>query len=154
MIWAKLLLVAVLASQLTDGLRMRTGEMGQDDLQATAEVQALVDQVRGQVEEMTNALYTNFQAVIYKTQLVSGTNFFVKAMIVSFFCFVCSLRLASPQSSCEVVFVLRCLSRSFQVDVGNGNYIHVRIYRKLPGDVSLVAVLTDKAVDDPIIYFP
>ncbi|XP_028608122.1 cystatin-A-like [Grammomys surdaster] len=45
---------------------------------ATAEVQEIADQVKAQLEEKTNEKYENFKAVEYKTQVVAGTNYFIK----------------------------------------------------------------------------
>ncbi|XP_073526971.1 cystatin-B-like [Phyllobates terribilis] len=47
---------------------------------ATEEVQGLCDQVKAEVEEKHGKKYPTFVAVEYKTQLVAGTNFFVKVL--------------------------------------------------------------------------
>ncbi|XP_069616617.1 cystatin-B-like [Ranitomeya imitator] len=47
---------------------------------ATEAVQALCDQVKAEVEEKHGKKYPKFVAVEYKTQLVAGTNFFVKVL--------------------------------------------------------------------------
>lgn len=43
----------------------------------------------------------------------------------------------------------------FQVDVGNGNYIHVKVFEGLHKDEDLVlsGYQTDKTKDDEITYF-
>ncbi|XP_049641415.1 cystatin-B [Suncus etruscus] len=46
---------------------------------ATAETQAIADQVRAQLEEKENRKFSTFKAVEYKTQVVAGRNLFIKA---------------------------------------------------------------------------
>ena len=43
----------------------------------------------------------------------------------------------------------------FQIHVGGGNHIHVRIYEPLPGngDISLTCYETNKIAADPLDYF-
>ncbi|KAI5182104.1 Cystatin-B [Manis pentadactyla] len=48
---------------------------------ATAEIQAIVDQVRSQLEERENKKYTVFKAVEFKSQVVEGTNYFIKVQV-------------------------------------------------------------------------
>ncbi|KAM5154326.1 cystatin-B [Callospermophilus lateralis] len=45
---------------------------------ATAETQDIADQVKSQLEEKENQKFPVFQAVSYKSQVVAGTNFFIK----------------------------------------------------------------------------
>eukprot|EP00413_Alexandrium_margalefii_P022556 CAMPEP_0204569024 /NCGR_PEP_ID=MMETSP0661-20131031/37512_1 /ASSEMBLY_ACC=CAM_ASM_000606 /TAXON_ID=109239 /ORGANISM="Alexandrium margalefi, Strain AMGDE01CS-322" /LENGTH=98 /DNA_ID=CAMNT_0051577087 /DNA_START=29 /DNA_END=325 /DNA_ORIENTATION=- len=45
---------------------------------ATAEVQALCDKVKAEIEGKAGATYSTFTATSYATQVVSGTNYFVK----------------------------------------------------------------------------
>ena len=45
---------------------------------ATAEVQEIADQVKAQLKEETNDKYEEFEAVVYKTQVVAGVNYFIK----------------------------------------------------------------------------
>ncbi|XP_021529657.2 cystatin-A [Aotus nancymaae] len=45
---------------------------------ATPEVQEIVDKVKPQLEEKTNEKYEELQAVEYKTQVVAGTNYYIK----------------------------------------------------------------------------
>ncbi|POI26350.1 hypothetical protein CIB84_009900 [Bambusicola thoracicus] len=49
-----------------------------DPKPATPEVQHLADQVKPQLERRENETYTMFTAIIYRTQVVAGTNYFVK----------------------------------------------------------------------------
>ncbi|KAI5182105.1 cystatin-B [Manis pentadactyla] len=48
---------------------------------ATAEIQAIADQVRSQLEERENKKYTVFKAVEFKSQVVAGTNYFIKVQV-------------------------------------------------------------------------
>ncbi|XP_069801084.1 cystatin-B-like isoform X2 [Dendropsophus ebraccatus] len=48
---------------------------------ATDAVQALCEQVKPTVEEKHGKKYTTFVATEYKTQLVAGTNYFVKVHV-------------------------------------------------------------------------
>ncbi|XP_054432321.1 cystatin-B [Pteronotus mesoamericanus] len=48
---------------------------------ATAEIQAIADQVKSQLEEKENKKYTMFKAVEYQSQLVAGTNYFIKVQV-------------------------------------------------------------------------
>uniref|UniRef100_A0A8C5P6S1 Cystatin domain-containing protein n=1 Tax=Leptobrachium leishanense TaxID=445787 RepID=A0A8C5P6S1_9ANUR len=47
-------------------------------MEATSEVQALCDQVKVEVEQKCEKNFTKFVAICYKTQVVCGTNYFVK----------------------------------------------------------------------------
>ncbi|KAM5335614.1 cystatin-B [Glossophaga mutica] len=48
---------------------------------ATAEIQAIADQVKSQLEEKENKKYPIFKAVEYQSQLVAGTNYFIKVQV-------------------------------------------------------------------------
>ncbi|XP_075707135.1 cystatin-B-like [Rhinoderma darwinii] len=48
---------------------------------ATEEVQGLCDQVKAEVEEKHGKKYPTYVATEYKTQPVSGTNYFVKVHV-------------------------------------------------------------------------
>ncbi|XP_019601313.2 cystatin-B [Rhinolophus sinicus] len=48
---------------------------------ATAEIQAVADKVKSQLEEKANKKYTLFKAVEYKSQLVAGMNYFIKVQV-------------------------------------------------------------------------
>jgi len=52
-----------------------------DEKEATPEVQALVDQVKGDVVTSLGQEPPAFQATHYKTQVVAGTNYFVRVHI-------------------------------------------------------------------------
>ncbi|KAL0477004.1 Csta [Acrasis kona] len=75
------------------------------------------DLVRSEVEKRTNKNFEVFEPVEYKTQVVAGTNFFVK------------------------------------VHVGNGEHIHLRIYRDLSRNVQLSNLEENKTKDQEIQYF-
>ncbi|XP_070263208.1 cystatin-B [Myotis yumanensis] len=48
---------------------------------ATAEIQAIADKVKSQLEEKENKKYPTFKATEYKSQLVAGTNYFIKVQV-------------------------------------------------------------------------
>ncbi|XP_012635691.1 cystatin-A-like [Microcebus murinus] len=48
---------------------------------ATAEIQEIADKVKPQLEEKTNETYEEFEAVKYKSQVVAGTNFYIKVHV-------------------------------------------------------------------------
>ncbi|XP_042854808.1 cystatin-B [Panthera tigris] len=48
---------------------------------ATAETQAIADQVKPQLEEQENKKYTIFKAVEFRSQVVAGTNYFIKVQV-------------------------------------------------------------------------
>ncbi|XP_048338290.1 cystatin-B-like, partial [Sphaerodactylus townsendi] len=77
-------------------------------------------QVKPQLEARENTTYPVFTATEYRSQVVAGTNYFVK------------------------------------IDVGNGAFVHVRIFRPLPGsdkEVCLTDYQTGKKASDPLNYF-
>ncbi|KAM4794957.1 cystatin-A-like [Rhinophrynus dorsalis] len=45
---------------------------------ANPEVQAIVDEIKEELEKRSGQNFCTFKAVEYKTQLVAGTNYFVK----------------------------------------------------------------------------
>ncbi|XP_070605507.1 leukocyte cysteine proteinase inhibitor 1-like [Erythrolamprus reginae] len=45
---------------------------------ATSEIQGLADQVKGQLEEATGKNYAIYRAILYRAQVVVGTNYFLK----------------------------------------------------------------------------
>ncbi|CAH1798290.1 unnamed protein product, partial [Owenia fusiformis] len=49
-----------------------------DVKEADADVQRIIEQVRDSLEEKAGVKFTEFVAVHYKTQVVAGTNYFVK----------------------------------------------------------------------------
>nr|XP_020009015.1 cystatin-A-like [Castor canadensis] len=81
---------------------------------ATPEIQEIADRIKAEIEEKTNETYQEFKAVQYKSQVVAGTNLYIK--------------------------------------VGNGPYIHVRVFRGLRGqnDLELTAYETDKYEHDEL----
>ncbi|XP_036301593.1 cystatin-B-like isoform X1 [Pipistrellus kuhlii] len=52
-----------------------------DTKPATAEIQAIADKVKSQLEEKVNKKYPTFKATEYKSQLVAGTNYFIKVQV-------------------------------------------------------------------------
>ncbi|KAG6921211.1 cystatin A [Chelydra serpentina] len=48
---------------------------------ATPEIQKIADQVKPQLEGKENKTYPVFVALVYKTQVVAGTNYFIKVSI-------------------------------------------------------------------------
>lgn len=48
---------------------------------ATPEVQDIVNEVKPQFESRENRTYGIFKAIVYKTQVVAGTNYFIKVCI-------------------------------------------------------------------------
>lgn len=87
---------------------------------ATEEVQTLIEKVLHVAQEKSGKKFAMFQAVSYKSQVVAGTNYFVK------------------------------------VNVGDGEFVHLRIYQKLPcygGDAELSAMQHSMTEDQEIVYF-
>ncbi|XP_036992229.2 cystatin-B-like [Artibeus jamaicensis] len=87
---------------------------------ATAEIQAIADQVKCQLEEKENKKYTMFKAVEYQSQVVAGTNYFIK------------------------------------VQVGNNDFVHLRVYESLPHEnkpLALHSYQTNKTRHDKLEYF-
>ncbi|XP_072182668.1 cystatin-A [Excalfactoria chinensis] len=56
---------------------MMTGGFS-DPKPATPEVQHLADQVKAQLESRENKTYSTFKAIIYRLQVVAGTNYLIK----------------------------------------------------------------------------
>ncbi|XP_054569558.1 cystatin-B-like [Eptesicus fuscus] len=52
-----------------------------DTKPATAEIQAIADKVKAQLEEKENKKYPTFKATEYKSQVVAGTNYFIKVQV-------------------------------------------------------------------------
>ncbi|KAF5924015.1 hypothetical protein HPG69_010447 [Diceros bicornis minor] len=76
--------------------------------------------VKSQLEAKTNRTYEEFKAVEYKTQVVAGTNYYIK------------------------------------VQVGDNNYIHLKIFKSLPhrgGSLTLTGYLINKSKDDELKGF-
>ncbi|XP_061049142.1 cystatin-A isoform X1 [Eubalaena glacialis] len=48
---------------------------------ATPEIQEIANTVKPQLEEKTNETYEEFEAVEYKTQVVSGMNYYIKIRV-------------------------------------------------------------------------
>jgi len=87
---------------------------------ATEEIQAVVEKVKDQVLAKSNKVASVYEAVSYSTQVVAGTNFFVK------------------------------------VKVGDGDYIHLRIFRPLPPNqdqLELHSMQENKSLEDVLEHF-
>ncbi|XP_013813496.1 cystatin-A [Apteryx mantelli] len=52
-----------------------------DTKSATPEVQHIVDQVKPQFESRVNKTHGIFQAIVYRTQVVAGINYFIKVQV-------------------------------------------------------------------------
>ncbi|XP_074964600.1 cystatin-A-like [Phalacrocorax aristotelis] len=48
---------------------------------ATPEVQGIADQVKLELENKVNRTYEIFKAIIFKTQVVAGINYFIKVQV-------------------------------------------------------------------------
>ncbi|XP_059542645.1 cystatin-B-like [Myotis daubentonii] len=48
---------------------------------ATAKIQAIADKVKSQLEEKEKKKYPTFKATEYKSQVVAGTNYFIKVQV-------------------------------------------------------------------------
>ncbi|XP_072901496.1 cystatin-B-like [Hemitrygon akajei] len=86
----------------------------------TQEVQQLADSVKSQVEDKAGKTFDVFVVKAYKTQLVSGTNHYLK------------------------------------IHVGGIDYIHVKVYEKLPCHGSTKEILSiqdNKSKDEEINFF-
>ncbi|XP_004429704.1 PREDICTED: cystatin-B [Ceratotherium simum simum] len=87
---------------------------------ATAETQAIADQVKSQLEEKENKKFPLFKAVEFRSQVVAGMNHFIK------------------------------------VQVGDDDYVHIRVYERLPHEKkppALTSYQTNKARHDELSYF-
>ncbi|XP_059178991.1 cystatin-B-like [Physella acuta] len=52
-----------------------------DEQAANEEIQTIVDKIRPQLEEKMNRTFKVFEAIRYRSQVVAGTNFFVKVKV-------------------------------------------------------------------------
>ncbi|KFP24364.1 Cystatin-B, partial [Colius striatus] len=48
---------------------------------ATPEIQHIADQVKQQLESKENTKYSMFKAILYRSQVVAGTNYFIKMQV-------------------------------------------------------------------------
>ncbi|XP_065827449.1 stefin-C-like [Oscarella lobularis] len=87
---------------------------------ATAEIKAIAEEVKGAAEAKAGQCFSKFVATKYRSQVVAGTNYFIK------------------------------------VDVGDGQYVHIRVFQSLPTPeqkVELTDIQTGHTADDEITYF-
>eukprot|EP00296_Roombia_truncata_P010066 JP448762.1.p2 GENE.JP448762.1~~JP448762.1.p2 ORF type:complete len:99 (+),score=35.24 JP448762.1:35-331(+) len=54
------------------------GGIGAETIAANEEVQGLVDQLKAEINAKCNKTFSTLTAISYKTQVVAGTNYFVK----------------------------------------------------------------------------
>ncbi|CAM9684026.1 unnamed protein product [Bubo scandiacus] len=59
---------------------MMTGGLS-DTKPATPDVQHIINQVKPQFESRVNRTYGIFQAIVYRTQVVAGINYFIKVQV-------------------------------------------------------------------------
>nr|XP_058951946.1 cystatin-B-like [Pocillopora verrucosa] len=59
---------------------MACGAPGQE-MKANEEVQTIVNEVKSQAEAKAGTTFNEFKAISYRTQLVAGTNYFVKVKV-------------------------------------------------------------------------
>ncbi|XP_059139384.1 cystatin-B-like [Physella acuta] len=52
-----------------------------DVKEANEEIHELVKEIRGELEKKVEKTYPDFKAVSFKSQVVAGTNFFVKILV-------------------------------------------------------------------------
>jgi len=85
-----------------------------------SEVREICESIKNEIETSIGKNLTTFEPIEYATQVVAGTNFFVK------------------------------------IKVGDGDYIHARIFRSLPHagtTISLHSIQSGKTLQDPIAHF-
>ena len=86
--------------------------------------------------------YSNLKAVSYKTQVVAGTNYFVK------------VEFNSLLYSFISVSIFKYIN--FKAKANDGKHVHLRIFKPLPcnGDVpELTSLQHDKSADDELNFF-
>uniref|UniRef100_A0A8D0RL41 Cystatin domain-containing protein n=1 Tax=Sus scrofa TaxID=9823 RepID=A0A8D0RL41_PIG len=52
---------------------------------ATPEIQEIANKVKPQLEEKTKKTYEKFEAIIYRSQVVAGTNYYIKVSVQHLF---------------------------------------------------------------------
>ncbi|XP_019335674.1 cystatin-B [Alligator mississippiensis] len=121
---------------------------------AIPEVQKIADQVKSQLEAKTDKTYTVFKAIIYRTQLVGGTNYFIKV---------------KPQLEGKENKTYQCFTATeyksqvvagtnyfIKVQVGENDYVHLRVFVSLPHTnegITFTSYQTGKTGGDPLTYF-
>ena len=110
--------------------------------------------VKSSVEEQSGRKFTVFQAVSYASQVVAGINYFIKVRhALQVATSTQKLILGEDDIMAETCRMLVSLLFFIQVDVGEGNFITIRVFQNLDQEVSLSGYQLDKKKDDPIQYF-
>ncbi len=105
---------------------------------ATAEVQALCDKVRADIEAQAGSEVKEFQAINFKQQVGISHLGFVTT---------CKSMYVRPAQ------VVAGMNFFVKVHIGDERFVHVRIYRDLRDNVSLHGVVADKTRSDAVEYF-
>ncbi|KAG8224864.1 hypothetical protein J437_LFUL006457 [Ladona fulva] len=143
--------------------------------EATAEVQEIVETVKRAAEEKLGRSFTEFSVKNYKSQVVAGTNYFVKMLKKAGGISAVKEATAEVQEIVETVkrAAEEKLGRSFtefsvknyksqvvagtnyfvKVHIGMEKYIHLRIYKNLQKEITLHGVQDEKSELDEISYF-
>ncbi|RUS86179.1 hypothetical protein EGW08_006073 [Elysia chlorotica] len=121
---------------------------------ADEEVQTLIETVREQSEEKYGKPYEQYKAVEFKSQVVAGTNYFVKVREQS------EEKYGKPYEQYKAVEyksqVVAGTNFFVKIQISDSEFIHVRIFKCLPhenGLPKLVGQQVSKTKEDPVEYF-
>ncbi|KAL7837895.1 hypothetical protein AOLI_G00262990 [Acnodon oligacanthus] len=121
---------------------------------ATIEIQKICDEMKQQVQQKARKTFEMFVAKSFISQLVAGTNFFIKMK-------------QQVQQKARKTFEM-FVAKSFisqlvagtnffiKVHVGGNDCVHLRVFRSLPcagSRLELHGVQTAKKLTEPISYF-